>query len=53
MMVGQQIVLIVFLILSVLGNISTVGKPREPLTPGIAAWSTLINLIMIGLILSM
>lgn len=49
-MVGQQIVLIVFLILSVLGNISTVGKPREPLTPGIAAW---IILIMIGLILSM
>lgn len=52
-MVGQQIVLIVFLILSMLCNILAVGEPREPLTPGIAAWSTLIALIMIGLILSM
>lgn len=52
-MMGQQIVLIAFLILSVLGNILAVGKPREPLTPGIAAWSTLIALILIGLILSL
>ena len=52
-MAWQQIVLIAFLILGMLSSISIVGKPREPVAPGIAAWGTIINLILIGLILSM
>lgn len=52
-MTWQQIALTTVIILGMLSSISSVGKHREPLTPGIAAWGTIINLILIGLILSM
>lgn len=44
--------LIALYALSIVINIATVGKPRRPMTPGLAAATTVINAgIIIGLIL--
>lgn len=48
-----DIFLLVFWVLSILINIAMVGRPRQPITPGVAGVSTLILGAMIfGLLAS-
>lgn len=39
-----------FMLLSIFTTIASVGKPREPYTPGVVAFATLINLAVIVII---
>lgn len=42
-----QIVLITIIVFSMFGTIMEIGKPREPITANIAAFATLISLVLI------
>lgn len=46
-------ILVGVLTLGALSTIAIIGRPREPLDPGVAAWLVLINvLLIIGLLLT-
>ena len=52
-MIWQQWFLIVWLVLSMVMAVANVGKERQPTTGGVAAWSVLIDMLLIWLVVSM
>ncbi|MFT8330272.1 hypothetical protein [Bifidobacterium psychraerophilum] len=52
-MMWQQWFLIGWLVLSMVVTVASVGKDRQPINGGVAAWSVLVNVLLIWLIISM
>lgn len=52
-MIWQQWFLIGWLALGIMMAISNVRKERQPTTGGVAAWSVLIDMLLIWLVVSM
>lgn len=51
-MVWQQWLLAILFAISALLTINNIGKPKKPITPGIATIAVLLNVIMIAIIVS-
>ena len=51
-MVWQQIAFVVFAVIGVVSSIVLIGRPREPVTPGDAAWSFVLWLALSLLVIS-
>jgi hypothetical protein len=50
-MTWPKYVLVVIYALALLGTISQIGKPREPLSPGSASFSVVFTGLMVALVL--